>query len=346
MPNRALAVLALILSAIGPLYGNWRTDAAERVRSGDYRGASEALAAIYTGLEAADKPEAGLLLAFLFHKQGLPTSERKWLFEFFIGLGETQVDFGYLGASRGGEATAYVNLWRVKYPRLSGVWIVTHKGESAPAAPPALVLGLETQVEMLYKFSGEGGPQRGGVLHRGLNLIPVDARRLFDSSGSHRFSLDLKSGGVEVRQDLAVEVLLSEEPVSSGGPKPMNLEYKVSLFAAGRQIALSRKTGRDKNPLALDIPEVNLRANPMFKPPAVSDDPFDPTNRGVSIMDAIGVVSGLIQDLFKDKKPPYQSAIEKKSAETYFYYVPAAGGGERRIKADVSLKIAGGSLRY
>ncbi|OGD30545.1 MAG: hypothetical protein A2Y56_04545 [Candidatus Aminicenantes bacterium RBG_13_63_10] len=331
--------------AVGLLSGSWRTSIAVLVQAGNYAEAAESLAGLYPDLDTADKAEASALLAFLFAKQNASGGERQWLFEFFVVQGEGSADLSFLETYRNREVTAYLNGWRIKYPRLREAWIITRKGESSPAAPAALVLGLETQVEMLFKLSDEQGPLRGGVLHRGLNLIAVEAGRLFDSSRTHLFTLDLKSGGIEIREELALEVRLSSEPASSGAPRPMDLEYKVTLFAGGRQVGASRKTGQDKNPLALDIPKANLRANPMFKPPGASDDPFDPSNRGVSILDAIGVAYGLLQDLFKDKTRPYESTIEKKSSENYVYYAGSEGGKENRITALVTLKARGVSFK-
>ncbi|MBN2199527.1 MAG: hypothetical protein JW747_06715 [Candidatus Aminicenantes bacterium] len=336
---------ALFLGAAGALCGSWRTDVADRIQAGDLKGASGMLSETYAELEPADKAEASALLAFLFRKQEDAGRERSFLFEFFVSQGNGQADFNFLGYPTSEEATAYLNAWRVRYPRLSGAWLVVPKGERSSAAPSELVIGLESPVEMLYKFSDESGPVRGGRLHRGWNLIPVDAVRLFDASRTHRYTLDLTSGGVEIRQDLELEVRLSAEPSASAAPKSMDWEYKVTLFAGGREVATSLKTGRDKSPLALDIPEVNLRANPMFKPPSVSDDPFDPSNRGVSIMDAIGVVTGLLQDLLSDKTPPYESAIEKKRSETFAYYAGSERGREERVTAVVTLDLRGAALK-
>lgn len=345
MRNKIALRTAAILLAVSSLSGSWRADVSLLVARGDARGAADIMDGIYAGLDASDKPDASALLAFLSRLRNDPGLERRWLFEFFVTLGEASADLSFLGPARGGEASAYINGWRIKYPRLAGAWIISRKGEGSSAPPPALILGLEAPVEMLFKFSDAGGTLRGGLLHRGLNLLPVETGRMFDSSGKHVFTVDLKSGGVEVRQELALEVTLSEEPASAGAPRAADFEYKVTLFAGGRQVAASFKTGRDKNPLALDIPQVNLRANPMFKPPAPSDDPFDPSNRGVSILDAVGVVTGLIKDLLKDKSRPYQSQIEKKSSESFTFYSGSGDGRERRVTALVSLTTRGLSHR-
>jgi hypothetical protein len=336
------AVLLLTVNALG---GSWREDISLLVAQGEVRSAAETLEGIYAGLDSSDKPEASALLAFLSRMRNEPGLERRWLFEFFVTLGESSADLSFLGPARAGEAEAYLNGWRAKYPRLGAAWIITRKGESSSAPPASLVLGLEAPVEMLFKFSDERAALRGGLLHRGLNLLTVDAGRMFDVSGKHVFILDLKSGGVDVRQELALEVALNEEPAPSGAPGAMSLEYKVSLFAEGRRVASSIKTGRDKSPLALDIPQVNLRANPMFKPPAPSDDPFDPSNRGVSILDAVGVVTGLIKDLLKDKSRPYQSMIEKTRSASFVFASGSREGGERRLTAVVTLKTRGLTFR-
>jgi hypothetical protein len=337
MRNKVLTALALFLLAGRGLMASWRTDVAAYFGLGSYREASEFLLRTYPDLDTLDKPEASALLAFLFRKQDDKALERRWLFEFFEAQGDGNTDFIYLGISADSQVTAFLNDWRMRFPRLTGVFLITRQDDHFLSAPSSLTLGLDSPLEIFYKLSDENGPQQGGLLHTGLNLISLDSSRLFDASGTHVYTLDLKSGDIQVRKELAIDVRLSAEPASAGGPQPMDLEYKLTMFVGGRQIASSRKTGRDKEPLALDIPPVNMVANPMFKPPN-PDDPFDPANRGVSILDAINVAYGLLKDLFKSKERPYQSPLEKKTSVTYSYFQATAQGGvNTRISAVVSL---------
>jgi hypothetical protein len=335
MRNRTLIALALFLLAGRGLMASWRTDVAVYFGTGSYREAGEYLFQTYQGLDVLDKPEASALLAFLFRKQDDRALERRWLFEFFEAQGGGNIDFTYLGISSDSEVTAFLNNWRMRFPRLAGVFLITRQDDNFLAAPSSLTLGLDSPLEVYYKFSDEEGPRQGGLLHKGLNLITLEASRLFDASGTHVYTLDFKSGDIQIRKELALEVRLSTEPASAGGPKPMDLEYKLSMFVGGRQIAYSRKTGRDKEPLALDIPPVNLVANPLFKAPN-PDDPFDPANRGVSILDAINVATSLLKDLFKSKDRPYQSPLEKKTSVTYTYF---QGSAERGIDTHISAVV-------
>jgi hypothetical protein len=338
MRNKILTALVLLLAAGGGLFGAWRTEVAVYLGSAEYREAGGLLLSNYQSLEAVDRPEASALLAFIFKKQGEANSERRWLLEYFETQAGANTDFSFLDIAVEGEVTAFLNGWRMKYPRLSGVYLVTHKGENFLSAPADLVIGLEAPVEILYKFSDEKGPRQGGLLHRGLNLIALEAEGLFNASGTHVLTLDFKSGDIQLRKELALEVRLSAEPASAGQPRPMDLEYSLKMFVGGNQVASSRKTGRDKNPLDLNIPPVNLRANPMFKPPH-SNDPFDPDNRGVSILDAINVAYGLLKDLFKNKQEPYQSSIEKQTSVTYTYFQGSPeGSGENQVSAVIMLR--------
>jgi hypothetical protein len=338
MRNRILTALVLLLAACGGLFGAWRTEVAAYLGSAEYREAGDYLLSQYQSLEPADKPEASALLAFIFNKQGDSISAQRWLLEYFDTQAGANTDFSFLDVAAEGEVTAFVNGWRLKYPRLSGAYLITHKGENFISPPPDLVIGLEAPVEILYKFSDENGPQQGGLLHRGLNLITLEAQGLFDTSGTHVLTLDFKSGDIRLRKELALEVRLSVEPASAAPPRTMDLEYSLKLFVGGNQVASSRKTGRDKNPLDLDIPPVNLRANPMFKPPH-SNDPFDPDNRGVSILEAINLAYGLLKDLFKNKQQPYQSSIEKQTSVTYNYFQAGPEGNrENQVSAVVTLR--------
>jgi len=339
MRNKTLTALALFLLAGRGLMAAWRTDVAAYFGTGSYGEAGEYLLRTYHGLDVLDKPEASALLAFLFRKQDDRALERRWLFEFFEAQGGGNTDFSYLGIVSDSEVTAFLNNWRMRFPRLAGIFLITRQDDNFLAAPSSLTLGLDSPQEVYYKFSDEKGPLQGGLLHQGLNFITLESSRLFDASGTHIYALDLKSGDIQIRKELALEVRLSAEPASAGGPKPMDLEYKLTMFVGGRQIASSRKTGRDKEPLALDIPPVNLVANPLFKPPN-PDDPFDPANRGASILDAINVAYSLLKDLFKSKDRPYQSPLEKKTSVTYTYFQGSPQGGvDTHISAVVNLSV-------
>jgi len=337
MRNRILCGLALLLLTGRGLLAGWRTDVAAFFDREAYTEARDYLSGAYQGMEAADKPEASALLAFLSQGGEDVATERRWLLEFFEAQGGGNTDFTFLGIAKESQATAYVNSWRIRFPRLSGVSLITRRDDNFLAAPSTLTLGLDSPLEVFYKLTDENGPLRGGLLHPGLNLIPLDAGSLFDASGVHIITLDLKSGDIRIKKELALDVRLTAEAASAGGPKPINLEYKLTMFIAGREVAVSRKTGNDKEPLALNLPPTNLVANPMFKPPN-SDDPFDPANRGASILDAINLAANLIKDLFKSKDKPYQSPLEKKMTVTYSYFQGGPGGGEeKRVAAVVVL---------
>jgi len=337
MRNSILSLPVILLLGGSALYAGWRSDVAAHLDNGSYAEAGTILISGYQGMEAIDKPEASALLAYIFHKQEDAVSEGRWLLEFFEGQQSANTDFTFLGIDNESQVTAFVNGWRQKFPRLTGAYLITRRDDSFLAPPSTLTLGLDLPLEVYFKLSDETGPLQGGLLHPGLNFIPLDAGRMFDASGVHVYTLDLKSGNIRLRKELALEVRLSVESASGEGPKPMDLEYKLTVFVGGREVATSRKTGRDKEPLALNIPPANMVANPLFKPPN-SDDPFDPANRGASILDAINVAAGLIKDLFKSKDRPYQSPLEKKMTVTYSYFQGSSeGGGEKRASAAVIL---------
>ncbi len=274
----------------------WRSATAEYFNQNDSMGAARYLQDGFANLEAGDKPEACVLLAFLNDRLGDKNKAKGWLLHFFETYGNPNVSFPFLGIVAEGDVEVYINSWRAKFPHVSSISIVWPKKNPGPMPPQALQLGLDMANDAYYRFSDATGILGGGVLHKGFNILNLSAESLFERSGSRVYVLDLKAEDIALKTEVALSVSLTPEaapPAEEKLSKTKGMIYELSFYVGSRLVVKSSKTDRASEPLKLNIKPVNLRANPMFKPPG-RHDPFDPDQMGVSIPAAIGVLTGLI----------------------------------------------------
>jgi len=332
-------IVALALPGFGQSAG-WRAVTAEDLRHKDYLGAALYLQEEYGRMEAADKPEACALLAFVNDRLGDSAKAREWIAEYFETHGNPNLAFHYLGMVDEVELEAFINSWRTRFPHLSAVTIVWPKRNPGPLPPRYLQLGLDLTNDALYRLSDSGGILGGGMLHKGFNILDLEAGNLFERSGSRVYVLDLKAGDISLRTEVSLAVSLTgeaEPPAEEKLAKTKGLIYELSFYVGSRLVAVSQKTENASEPLKLKVKPVNLRANPMFKPPG-REEPFDPDQMGVSIPDAIGIIGGLIKDLVTKKPKTYESSIDKATLVQFTIFRQGSAGAEVEVKASFSVK--------
>ena len=339
-----VAILGLVLvlcplSVLGQAPG-WRSVTAGYLSRGDLGGAAGDLQGRFERLEAVDKPEACVLLAFLHDRLGEKDKARGWLVSFFETYGNPNVAFPYLGIAAGAEVEAYINSWRSRFPHCSSVSIVWPKKNPGPLPPQVLQLGLDMTNDAYYRFSGAEGILGGGMLHKGFNILSLDAWGFFDRSGSRAFTLDLKAGDIVLRTEVILSVGMTPEaepPAEEQLAKTKGLIYELSVYVGSRLVVKSSKTDRASEPLKLNIKPVNLVANPLFKPPG-EHDPFDPNQMGVPIPEALGIIAGVIKDLVTKKTPKTESSIEKATVVQFTFFRPGPAETETEVKVSVSIQ--------
>jgi hypothetical protein len=319
---------------------DWRSDVAGYFSQRDMPGAAGYLEEVMGRLEADEKPEAAALLAYLDDRLGNKTRARTELTLFFETYGGPNVSFPYLGLVAEAEVLGYINSWRAKFPDVLVVSMVRDKKNPGPMPPRELMLGLEVTNDCLYRFSDASGIMGGGMLHKGFNILTIPTSGYFDHSGSHAYSLDLKSGDIRVRKEITVSVSMTPEPA----PTPQQeitetkgMAYDLSMYVGDQLITGSTRTERQTDPLKLNIKPVNLVANPLFKPPGQHDN-FDPAQNGISILQAVGVISGLVKDLLTKKPVKAESAYEKLSVVGLSYFRTGPSNTEVEVKATLTLE--------
>jgi hypothetical protein len=279
-------------------------------------------------------------LAFLYDRLGDKDRARDWILRFFETYGAPNLSFPYLGIVADGDITAYLNKWRTRFPEVAAVSLVWNKKNPGPLPPQTLNLGVEMTNDAYYRLSDENGVLSGGLLHRGFNILNVSAESFFAHSGSHPFYLDLKADEVSLRKELTVSVSMTPEPETPEQELSQSkaMQYDLSLYVGDRLILGSSRTEHPAEPLKLNIKPVNLKANPLFKPPG-EHDPFDPSSMGVSIPEAIGLIAGAIKDLVSKKpKKPIEPSVERLGAVGISYYRQGPSKAEIEVKATISLQ--------
>lgn len=335
-------LLGLVLPAASQL-PSWRSTVADHLNQRDVMGAARFLEEAVNGLEADEKPEAAAVLAFLSDRLGNKTQARAWLFQFFETYGGPNVSFPYLGIVNEADVLGYINSWRSQFPVVTSVSFVWDKKNPGPMPPETLALGVDMSNDAYYRFSGEGGFRTGGILHKGFNILGLSSAAFFDRSGAHVFWLELKAGDILLRKEITISVNMTPEPEPTPVQKlssTKSMVYDLALYVGEQLILSSQRTELAGDPLKLNIKPVNLPANPLFKPPGPGDI-WDPASHGVSITQAIGLISGLIKDAFKKKPQTTESAIDKLSVLGLSFFRQGTSSAETEIKATLTLQVRG-----
>lgn len=338
----ALALLALALAA------QWKGEAARLIGvEKKYAEASRMLEAGLPGYPAADKADAAALLAYCHSRLADEAGETRWMVEFMDAYGGGDSGFVYMGLLPQADVLGFLTRWRARYPRIVGISLVKGVGEDVIMPEGILPLAVEMAAPAFYKFSGGGEADKAGQLLAGFNVIALDANRLFLASGRHTYRLEVMSGRLVLSRtiDLAVEVAssLPQSEAAAPGQSARPLEYSLTLYIGGEPVMESRKTIRTV-PMDLGIMP---NQNPFgFKPDyAVRKD--DPSRiGGVSVLNAIGYVYGLLKDLFakRGKKGVPPPKVETVQDLSLTFASKDADGIDYETK--IGLKLSSRALPY
>jgi hypothetical protein len=339
------AVLALLAPALS---AQWKGEAARLIGvEKKYAEASAMLEAGLPGYPAADKSDAAALLAYCRSRLTDEAGEIRWIVEFMDAYGGADSGFAYMGLLPQADVLGYLTRWRIRYPRIVGISLVKGVGDDVIMPEGILPLAVEMAAPAYYKFSGDGETVKAGQLLAGFNVIALDANRLFLASGRHAYRLEVMSGSLVLTRtiDLAVEVASSrpQPEATAPGQSARPLEYSLTIYIGGEPVLESRKTIRTV-PMDLGI---KPNQNPFgFRPDAVvrKDDPS--RIGGVSVLNAIGYVYGLLKDLFnkRGKKGVPPPKVETVQDLSLTFVSKDADGIDYETK--IGLKLSSRALPY
>ncbi|MBN1939188.1 MAG: hypothetical protein JW843_06360 [Candidatus Aminicenantes bacterium] len=321
-PTVAALLAALCVCAAS---AQWRETAREIVsKGGDFRSLGGQIAAAYSELPETEKADAAALGAFCAARTGETTEEIRWLVEFFEGGRALDSGFVFLDFSGQAILSTYLNGWRVKYPWVRNISLIKGTKDEIIIPEGTIPLAVEISIPAFYKFFEGEKVVKAGAFQAGFNVLGLEANALFRESRTRTYFLEVKSGSLVLRREFTLDVRVSwptaPKPKAPEAPKvgklaralgspdppapdapPIIREYNLSLFVGGNLLMSSQKSETVK-PLKLDILPSN---HPAFLKPDWNikrNDPWaNPGMNTFSILDAIGIVGGLLKDLFRKK---------------------------------------------
>ncbi len=114
------------------------------------------------------------------------------------------------------------------------------------ALPQYLVLGIEVSQNVYYRLMSEDRSVAGGILQEGFNFIQIPTAGLFQKSGIHKYTFDLRVGDAGERsQNLAFLLDIQCDLQSNSGQVREEVRkagYGLALFVQNRLVAFHKKS--------------------------------------------------------------------------------------------------------
>lgn len=220
-------------------------------------------------------------------------------------------------------------------PWIVDIALIETETYNKPTPPAEIPIAVEMEDEAYYKLSDKEKVIKGGLFHKGLNILHIEASHFFDKSDSHIYFLDLKRGNSLLRKEIEIDIQLeSQEKVFEPVEKVVNPEYKLSMFIGDELIITSKKVSPKKIPLKVDLPPWPEEYRP-FGPVDTSEYSFN----SFSIFSAVGVLQELLKKLKKGKsKEDQPKPIPRLRQITTTFLRRDSEGMIREAKAVITLK--------
>jgi hypothetical protein len=333
-----IAVLVLFLPGSAQ-FADWKTELTELLaKKKDYWGAAVYLESHMKEVSAADKPFAWLTMAFCGNGFGDKALENRWITAFFETYkGNTDV-FPLPDMVLNREIGDYLRAWRRKYPVILRTGLIRDRAFENSSLPDRVTVGVEMSVSVNYRLMHKDQMLRGGVLAQGLNFIRIPAAGLFDKSGVHRYSLDMKSGDLTIQKEIVLDITC-QRPDDSGQAtdKMRETGYGVAMFIENRLIAFHKKTVK-RHRLSRAQMDRNLRLGDRLvgRPPDPLDIEGKQFERASIPILAIPVMA------YKYLKPKLKKK-KKKVVKTFdslsVTYLIEVNGVEKPLDASITLRL-------
>lgn len=217
------------------------------------------------------------------------------------------------------------------------IGLIEGKTGKTIAPPEKLVLGIDISVDAYYKFSDKENVIKGGLLRRGLNMVDVEAKGLFEESNTHVYFLDLKVGDLILKKEIEIDINLDSPGVDSGIPsQARDPEYELSMFVGNQLIVTGKKVPFKGASFEIEKPPLPEGYGPFYE---IEKEYKNPMFNSFSIIDAAGAVYDLIKKAIgKKKSQKSERPIQKHKQLTITFLRRDAEGVSREINARIELK--------
>lgn len=220
-------------------------------------------------------------------------------------------------------------------PWIVDIALIETETYNKPTPPAEIPIAVEMEDEAYYKLSDKEKVIKGGLFHRGFNILYIGASGFFEKSDSHVYFLDLKKGNSFLRKEIEIDIKLEpQEKVIQPAEKVVNPEYQLSMFVGDELIITSKKVSPKKIPLKVDLLPWPEEYRP-FGPVDTSEYSFN----SFSIFSALGVLQGLLKNLGKGREKEQQvKSIQKRRQITTTFVRIDTEGKAREVEAVITLK--------
>jgi hypothetical protein len=217
------------------------------------------------------------------------------------------------------------------------VWLAEIDENKLFTPPDRLVIGIDLAESAYYKLSEKQNVVKGGLFKRGINFIEIDAKELFNVSGTHLYALDLKMGDLVLSEKIEIDIQLdSEDADAQAKDQVKDPEYKLSMFI-GNQLILSSKKFLPKDvQFKVEKPPLPENYGPFYE---VRGKDQNPMQNSFSIIDAVGTALGLVKKMIDKKRMRKTKPLLKKYRQLTLTFIKRDSEGvNREIHAVVTLK--------
>lgn len=210
-------------------------------------------------------------------------------------------------------------------------------GASPGLSPPnTLVVGLDVNMNVLFKLSDDTGVIKGGQFLKGFNSFNLEVQNRFGKSGAYLYTLELKAGAHVVQRKFTIDIRidLPQESEQKQTETQAESEHVVSLYVDGQLVVSYRKLYTEE--LSEEIAAIPrpYKINPYES--AAEPQP----DTGVPILAAAAAAYQVIKGLLSKKKSDKPTRpVDLKSQIATRWVRLDSSGEERTLTAIISLWI-------
>lgn len=202
--------------------------------------------------------------------------------------------------------------------------------------PPAqLTVGLEVSQNAYYKLTHQQTTLKGGLFLKGYNSISLETDSLFERSGIHKYTLELKVEDRIFRQEFEIAVEMDDEALQMTKKNlPENKEYSVLMYIGDQLVASSKKLPTSEPSKKIEVPPPPYQINPHD---SAAEPDYNVT--GVPIFATAIALYQTLKDLTAKKNTDVRTQpIRKKSQITSIFFRSDSDGQEYKVTATIMLR--------